>query len=111
MVVHNFYVVRVSVVPDKAHTILIVNPDAVLAFAAVLQSLEPVSRRTAQERKRFGAVQLLQLSLCNRLKAFELTGAFSVEKQRCCFVFERLNHGLILYQPTLNATRYSAIDP
>jgi hypothetical protein len=57
VVVHNFYVVRVSVVPDKAHTILIVNPDAVLAFAAVLQSLEPVSRRTAQERKRFGASQ------------------------------------------------------
>lgn len=45
MIIDNFHIVRVAVVPAKANAPLIVYPDAVLTFAIALQRLEPISWR------------------------------------------------------------------
>src|SRR5215471_15388193 len=45
MVIGDFHVVRVAVLPDEANAELIVNPNAVLALTVALQRFQPVARR------------------------------------------------------------------
>ena len=42
MIVHNLYIVSISIVPAKAEAPLIVDADAVLAGPAAAELLEPV---------------------------------------------------------------------
>jgi hypothetical protein len=48
VVIDDFHVVGVTVDPSKADTPLIVDPDAVLAFAIPFEGCEPIGRRNAQ---------------------------------------------------------------
>jgi hypothetical protein len=48
VVVDDFYVVGVAVTPSETDTPLVVDPDAVLAFAIAFEGFEPIGRRYAQ---------------------------------------------------------------
>jgi hypothetical protein len=51
--------VGIPVSPDKAHAVLIVDPDAVLSPAVARQRLEPVAGEGRQVTQLAGCVQLL----------------------------------------------------
>jgi len=57
----------VTVNPSEADAPLIVDPDAVLAFALTLQGFEPIGRRNAQIIQHGGVPQHAQLAPCHGL--------------------------------------------
>lgn len=62
MVIHNFHVVGISVVPAKTNAPLVVDSDAVLASAIAFQRFEPISRRRQQLSNFCGCMKNEQLS-------------------------------------------------
>lgn len=48
MVVHDFDMVRIALMPAKADAPLVVNADAVLAFSVAFERFQPVRRRNPQ---------------------------------------------------------------
>jgi hypothetical protein len=48
MIVHDFYVARLTGIPSETDAPLIVDPDAVLPFSFASQRLQPVAGRIAQ---------------------------------------------------------------
>jgi len=69
MVITDFHVVRIVVIaPNKADTVLIVDPYAVLAAPVSPEGLKPVTRRMSEIFHYLGGIQ-----------HFELSGA-----QACC---------------------------
>ena len=67
VVIDDFHVVGVAVSPTEADAPLIVNPDAVLAFALPLQGFEPIGRRNAQIIQHGGVAQHAQFASCHGL--------------------------------------------
>lgn len=67
VVIDDFHVVGVTVIPSEADAPLIVDPDAVLAFALTLQGFQPIGRRNAQIIQHAGVPQHAQLAACHRL--------------------------------------------
>lgn len=67
VVVDDFYVVGVAVTPSETDTPLVVDPDAVLAFAIAFEGFEPIGRRYAQIVQHAGVPQHAQLAACHRL--------------------------------------------
>lgn len=63
MVVDDFNIAGIAVIPDKAQTKLIVESDAVLSHTISAQGFEPIARWRAQKIECCGAVELLQLAL------------------------------------------------
>lgn len=58
MIVHDFNVERVTVVPTEADAPTFVDPDAVLTLPVTLQLLEPVARRDPQVVKPIHRIEL-----------------------------------------------------
>jgi hypothetical protein len=71
VVVSHFYVVRVSVFPNEAKTVLVIDPNAVLSCARTFQSPESGARRTEIVQALCG-VKLEQLANRNSLDRLEL---------------------------------------
>lgn len=63
MIINDLDVVRVTVAPDNANAISVVNPNAVLASPVPLQPLQAVAGNYRQVAELMGGVQLFQLSL------------------------------------------------
>ena len=76
MIVHDFNIVNAIGFPDKTQPPLIVDANAVLAFAITSQRFKTIARRHALARKRCRAIQLLQLArrhagdICKSLRPF-----------------------------------------
>jgi hypothetical protein len=68
MVVNDFDIFGVAVVPQETHTPLIIDTDAPLACSTSPQSLQPVSRRHSQSVDGHGRVQHGELALRNTQK-------------------------------------------
>ena len=62
MVVGDFDIKNVSVLPSEANPELIINPDAELAFAICLQSLQAVTGRNSKVIQSSSRVQQKKLS-------------------------------------------------
>ena len=67
VVVDDFHVVGVTIDPSKTNTLLIVDPDAVLAFAIALEGFQPIGRWSAQIIQRRGVLEHTQLATCHGL--------------------------------------------
>jgi hypothetical protein len=61
MIVHDFDVDR-TLVPPEAKTPLVVDPDAVLSFAAAPECLQPIARDRAQVTQTRGGIQHVEFS-------------------------------------------------
>jgi hypothetical protein len=48
VIVHYFYIVRVLFTPDETDTVLVIDPDAMLAGAITFQRFKAVSRQRCQ---------------------------------------------------------------
>jgi hypothetical protein len=62
VIVRNFNLLRVAVAPFKTNPPLVIDADAVLAFAPAFQGFQPVARRHGQVMQRPRAVDIFQLA-------------------------------------------------
>src|ERR1035437_7606747 len=78
VVIHNFHIPRArgTVRPFEANTPLVIDADAVLAFAASFQGLEPVSRQNGKVAERQGSFQPVQLQASGPFDAQKSLDAF-----------------------------------
>jgi hypothetical protein len=72
VIVGDFHIVRVSVVPNETDAILVVDSDAVLALPRSLKGFQSVARNPAQIAKGFSLIQLDELTKCSFLNQSEL---------------------------------------
>lgn len=96
VVIHNFHAVGTIVMPGKAHAPLIIDANAVLAFAVALQRLQQVARRNAKTVQFSGRVQLQQLAPSHPFNVFEPAHRLTVEQGLGVGTGERADHGWIL---------------
>src|SRR5580704_4188139 len=100
VIIRNFHVVSVVTAPVKADSILIVDPNAVLALAITAQFFQPVSRRASQVVEIKRSVENCQFSPGNG--GWRGTASFSAAPDfRRCPVGEVPDHEL-----HNNTTRY-----
>jgi len=92
MIVDNFDVLHAGRAPTKADTILFVHPDAVLAFPATFERLEPIARWDPKVAKTAGDLKLTQLSSRGRLDAPETPNSFAGGEGFSIRTAERQNH-------------------
>jgi hypothetical protein len=45
MVIHYLHILDAAIFPDKANSVLVIDPDAVLAAPIAMQGFQPISRR------------------------------------------------------------------
>jgi hypothetical protein len=62
VIVHDFYVVAVTVAPDKADAPLVVDPDRVLTLSLSSQGLQSIARRRSQDSQLSRGVKLQQFA-------------------------------------------------
>ena len=94
MVVGDFHVERVTILPHKAHPELIVDSDTVLSFTITGKLFEPVAGRNPQILQLRGRMELLQfplgyISQIRRRHPFALAGVPELFR---VLVRERLDH-------------------
>jgi hypothetical protein len=75
VVVRDFNFVCITILPAKAHTILVVDPNAVLAGAVPAQPLKSIARWDCQLRKLAHSIELVKLAACNRPQYFRASAA------------------------------------
>ncbi len=98
MVIRNLYVKRISVPPDEAHAILIVNPNAVLSRPIPAKRFQMISRRHLQVIERDGRIQNRQFLECPASRDQPEVAALARPPQ--CFGFlvpETRDHSLARY--------------
>jgi hypothetical protein len=92
MVIDNFDIMGMPIGPNKTHTPLAVNADAVLTQSVALQGFKLVSRRNAQELQHYSRMQLLQLAHRYRFKIYEPGHTLSAKQGSGIAALETLNH-------------------
>jgi hypothetical protein len=87
----------VSIFPDEAEAIAVVDPNAVLSGAVVFQCLQGIARRT-EIVKSPGRVKLKQFSNRNLFDSLKLPGSDSKEDLLGFGISKRSDYGLIVYR-------------
>ena len=80
VVIHDFYPFGCVVFPDEANAVLVVNADAVLAFAVTFERFKTIGWRDLKLIQGFYRIELVKLSAChlpNRFRA-NFSGSFRV---------------------------------
>src|SRR5450759_2084123 len=91
-IVNDFDIVGMSIVPTKADSVPIVDPDAMLPDASPFQWLQPVAGRS-QELAQLGCeVQHPQFSPCNGFDVDETGDPFALEQPFGIGASERPDH-------------------
>lgn len=95
MVVHNFNVKGIAILPDKADAPLFVNADTVLPGSVSFQGFQPVSRRHAQIVYGSGIVNHFQFAQGRTLNvAGQARDPEPIEQGFTCFIGKGFDHGL-----------------
>jgi len=85
MIIHDFYIIGITIDPFEANPPLIVDPDAILPCPITAELLQPVCWRDAEIVQRDGIVEHAQLAVADlldvlgqpgRAQAFEDAGGF-----------------------------------
>lgn len=82
--------------PAKTDSVLVVDPNTVLALAIAFQRLQPVTWWRTQEFQRLSGVQLSQLSRGNPRDRRKLLALACLEQGSRVCATEALDHGGIL---------------
>jgi hypothetical protein len=107
MVINNLDVIRIIAFPYEAYTPLLIDPDAVLPFSVMMQSLKVVRRRNAQSLKKAHGVKHFELDHSRSLNCLRQLGGKAPMKQLLgLFAFERPDHGNILSCKDIIVKRY-----
>jgi hypothetical protein len=101
MVIDDLNIFR-PVIPTKADPILVVYPDAVLAFSVTNQSLQPVAWWRAEVSQFLRAGQHFQLTSRGRFKVHELSYALPAKQLLRPGASKRLYHCQSVYRRSIN---------
>jgi hypothetical protein len=71
VVIDNFHLISIAIVPTKAYAPLIIHPNAVLPCSTTLQEFQMIPWRRGQVAQNRCSIDLPQLSLCNSLNGTE----------------------------------------
>lgn len=97
MIVNNFDLVRIVLLPAEADAPLVVNPNAPLAAAAAFQSFQPRAGECSQVSQPPGIVQHTQLPQCYSLHGvIQSPGESAMPEALGLFAGEACNHRLKL---------------
>jgi hypothetical protein len=108
MVVGKLDVMRFAVEPAKAKSPLIVDANAMLAFAVAGQFLEAIGWRNSHVFQRFGGVKQRQLTKCGALQfSSESFDPLTPEESFRVLVRESPYHGAIIAPGVNNVKRYA----
>lgn len=89
MVINDLDVIRITAFPYEAYPPLLIDPDAVLPFSVMMQSLKVVRRRNTQSLKNARGVKHLELDHRRSLNCLrQLSGKAPVEQLLGFFAFE-----------------------
>src|SRR5436305_9068869 len=106
MVIHDFYLFRITLAPDEANSPLVIDADAVLARAATFQGFQPVAWRRKQITQCPGPVQIFQLApggVLNVRRKF--AGAFAPKDAFRLYAREGDNHqGIVSHGGNMSRT-------
>jgi hypothetical protein len=92
MVVNNLNIFGAVLAPTKTNSPLIVNANAMLAFAIAFKRFKPVRRRCQQVPSLCCIVQHLQFAFRDDTEISESPDTFAVLKRLCVTAFELANH-------------------
>jgi hypothetical protein len=97
MVIGNFNIMGMTVLPMKADPPSIIDPDAPLACSIAGKLFQPVPRRDSQKRQCRCAVDQGQFAQGHPLYFIRKAGGqMTMKDPFCLFAAKRLDHGLIL---------------
>ena len=106
VVIHNFHIACIAVIPDKTQTKLVIDANAVLSRAVAIQGFQSVSWWRPQEFQRGSAVELLQFSLGGGFEVYEALDAFALEQCLRILASERFDHVEMMYRITVSGIRF-----
>jgi hypothetical protein len=106
MVVRDLHILCTGFSPSETDAVLVVYPDAILAFPAALESFESVARRNAQVVQVHGNLQLTQLAPSDFLKGNKSPDPDSACEKLSVFIPKRINHSPIVTPNVNNVKRY-----
>lgn len=92
MIINNFHVVSVAILPNKTDAPLLIDANRMLPFAIPVQRFQLISGRGCQNRERRCGMKLQQLPESNSFKGAEAFRAVVVEKLLGVLGAEALDH-------------------
>jgi hypothetical protein len=92
VIIYNLYPVWAILSPHKAHTPLVIDPDAVLALPVSRQGFQAIAGQSSQVNQAGRTVQDLQASLCLCLHSFEAAHPLTMVEGFCILITKALDH-------------------
>jgi hypothetical protein len=92
VIVHNFNLIRAVFTPNKAHTPLVVDADAVLSLAIALERFELIARWYAKAGQISSRVKLQKLAPSHPLDVPEPRHRPALKKRLGVSAGKRMNH-------------------
>jgi hypothetical protein len=106
MIVRDFHILCTSFSPPETDAMLVIYPDAILAFPVAFESFKSVARRNAQVVQVHGNLQLTQLAPSDFLKGNKSPDPDSACQKLSVFILKRINHLSIITLSVINVKRY-----
>jgi hypothetical protein len=100
MIVNNLNFVSIAILPNEAHAILIIDPDAVLSQPTSLQRFHPIAWKNGDIGECRGSMDLNKLSFNDGGQSIESFGRKPVENQLSIFGSKGSNHSRIIVRGT-----------
>jgi hypothetical protein len=94
VIVHNLCIVGISITPDEADAVLVIDPDAVLSTAVTRQCFQAIARERCEIPQIRGCVELLQLPLSHACNVLQTAAEPGGEQSLGLGVLERPNHAI-----------------
>jgi hypothetical protein len=98
MVVGNFHVAGVSILPDEADVVLVVNPDAVLPFPLAFQGFQAIAWNRLQVAKRSRLIQMNEFTESSLFDRPKLLRSLLMKDPFGFGIAKTRNHNLIVYR-------------
>jgi hypothetical protein len=92
VIIHNLHPVWAILPPHKAHTPLVIDPDAVLALPVSMQSFQAIAGKAGQVNQADCTVQDLQASLCLCLHSLEAAHLLTMVEGFGILITKALDH-------------------
>jgi hypothetical protein len=92
MVVDDFNLKDMAIIPAETNSPLVIHSNAVLPFPVTLESFEPICRRNSEIIQTFGSIQHRELAKGDRDDRIEPTRLSPLPKVASLFAPEAINH-------------------
>jgi hypothetical protein len=92
LIIHNFDIVRVAVLPSKANSPSIIDTDAILSLPIPFQRFQLIAGRLPQILKGFGAIQVEKFASCLPFEGLKTANWAIIKESGGVAASERFDH-------------------